>query len=158
MQHVTALDTLVGLCFLVVGTLKLALSILSFSLSSEALARLKRTPVLSWLLPPDKTFAGLAFDSALCVFGLYSILHGLSLMGVWGRIRLVDDWRFKFGLFTVLGVYLFVVYYLAIFTNVHVSKVAADRWDYLRTGFALAIFFFFAAAFVLVTRGRWHYL
>jgi hypothetical protein len=149
-------ELLIGWSLLLFGVVKICLSMLSFSLPASALAALAHNALLSNFFPPDKTLAGLSFDGALAVFGVYSIVHGTCLLRASGMpavaCEVVADWRARFVLFAALGTFLFVVYYLAVFTDVPMSKMPENRDTYAKTGFLLALTFIASAICELIFR------
>lgn len=145
---------ILGVGFLIYGLLKILVSVLALSLASKSQAKLTGTP-LGLLITNDKTYAGSVFDVALILYALYSILHGLELLGV--EIPFIStlfmSMVFKAAVYISLGLFLTIYYSLVLYTDMPISKTQSQFGTY-RVYILIGILFLLSSAF-LPHYGRW---
>lgn len=147
-------SVILGSLFLVYGVFKIIVSVLALTLPSRVQARLKGTP-LGLLFTNDRTAAGRAFDYTLIIYALYSILHGLTLLGCNLPLfeHLFMSLAFKATIYIALGLFLVIYYSLVLYTDMPISKTLSEYSTY-QTYILLGVVFLLTSALVPFY-GRW---
>ncbi len=125
---------IVGSLYLIYGVVKVTVGLCLLALPERII---KKIPVIDKLgKQRDTTLAGRMYEYVFLVFGVYTILVGLSLLHIFR-----PSWRHYFeqrqteyGLVLLLGSFLVVFYLLVLFTNAPISKNPENRNHYLVLG------------------------
>lgn len=128
------LREIVGLMYLLYGTIKVTIGISLILLPSDIR---KQIPVINKLGEhKDTTLAGRMYEYVFLIFGVYTILAGLSLLHIFG-----PSWRHYFeqketeyAVVLVLGGFLVVFYALVLYTKAPISQTPENRNHYLLLG------------------------
>lgn len=125
-----------GVLFLVYGILKVLLVVaVMFLISEDTQKKLATIPGVNLLVTGDHTLAGKGGEIVLAAFGVFSIVHGLALMGMLpgGVAALIETKWFQYMSYTVFGIVLVVFYSLVLYTNLPIPKQEENRklyWTY----------------------------
>lgn len=119
----TKTGQVLGVVFVLYGVFKICVALLAFLLPPKIQQRMHDTP-LRMLFPNDATTAGRTVDVLLFVYAVYSIFHGLNLIGI--NVPFVSDLiamtLFKTLLYVTLGMVLIIFYTLILATKVPISS------------------------------------
>jgi len=126
---------LIATLYIFYGITKL---IIGLSLMTFPIEIIKKIPVLNWFIKQvaDKTLAGRFYEYVLLFFGVYTILHGLALFGVFPAKynALVEKKWVLYSIFLFLGSILTIFYCLVLYTDLPISKNKDDYSDYKLLG------------------------
>lgn len=99
----------------------IALSLMTFPLSI-----LNKIPVLNYfiIITKDDSLAGHYYEYVLMVFGLYTIIMGISLLHIFPYFirEKIENKIFEYSVFILLGLSLIIFYTLVIYTDLPISK------------------------------------
>lgn len=143
------IEFIIGVLFVGYAIFKITVSLLNFTLPQHVLIRMHET-VLGTFVNNDRTYAGRTFDVVLLVYAMYSLTHGLTLMGC-PLPHLANFWKASF--YTVLGLFVVVFYSLVLFTDIRISKTKSEYHMY-SLYWALGYFFLMTATLVPYY-GKW---
>jgi len=94
-------------------------------------------------LKHDKSPAGIAIDVVLFVFGIYTILHGLAILGLlfasW--ILILDNIITVYVLYTLLGIFMLTFFILIVYTNAPIPSDPKNMLTYEIVGVGGGILF-----------------
>lgn len=119
-------DKVMGILFICYACFKAIVSVLNFALPTRVLKKL-HTTILANALTDDKTYAGRAFDVVLLVYAVYSMVHGLTLLG-YLHPHVSNMWKVYF--YLILGMFLVIYYSIVIGTNVPITKSETEYGTY----------------------------
>jgi hypothetical protein len=129
-----------GVWLVLFGVAKSAIGILAlgFPAIRDVMAH---SPVLSLMIEDDKTFAGVYTEVILILFGMYSFLHGASILGITrGRFASIFDHPSFFAVVNfAFAAALIAFYSIVLFTDVPIQKdrqYLGHYWIALATGVA----------------------
>ena len=126
----------IGMFLFLYGLLKLFVAIcLLFVIPKETQKDMSHIPLVNMFVTGDHSLAGKGLEIILGSFGLFSMMHGLALMGFFhGRVvSYFESKLFQYVVYSVFGVALIVFYSLVLYTNVPISKDENNRrlyWTY----------------------------
>lgn len=129
-----------GLVFLSYGILKVLLVVsLLFLIPKPVQHELGKLPGMNLLITGDTTLAGKGGEIVLALFGLFSIAHGLALMGYLPHtaINVFESKWFQYMVYTTFGIALMVFYSLVLYTDLPIPKRQESRklyWTYAYIG------------------------
>jgi hypothetical protein len=111
---------LVGYALIVYGIVKIILCMIVFIVPHS---RRENVPFFEWL-SPDATLSGHVIEVALFVFGCYTLLHGMSLVGYIGSpyATYIDHVYALTAVYGFLGVFMIVFFGLVAYTNLPIPK------------------------------------
>jgi len=114
---------IIGCVYILYGLLKIALGISVMTVPAQVL---KKVPVLRDIITnkDDNTLAGHLYEYVLLVFGVFSLLNGLSLLQLLPShlIRLFEMQYTEYLVFITLGLILTIFYILVLYTPLPISK------------------------------------
>ena len=104
-----------------ISKILIALSLMAFPLSI-----LSKIPLVNYFIiaTKDDSFAGHYYEYILMIFGIYTIIMGLSLLHIlpyFIRLR-IENKIFEYSVFILLGLALIIFYLLVIYTDLPISK------------------------------------
>jgi len=136
------LKFVIGITYILYGLLKIIIGVSVMTLPTKIIAKI---PVLNWFLQvvEDDTVAGRVYEYALMVFGVYTIIHGLALVGILpaGVDDFLDTKYVQYTIYMALGVPLTIFYALVLYTNLPISKDMRFKAYYEWLGLGGGLFF-----------------
>lgn len=136
-----------GVCFLMYGLVKIALAIITLSLPDHIKEKIRL------VFTNDTTLAGVAFDGVLIAYAIYSIIHGLNLLG-YDVPNFTESIMFKSSFYILLGLFLIIFYSLVLFTQVPISKLQRQYQTYEILGLGGGVCFLITSMFIPYC-GKW---
>lgn len=127
-----------GILLFLYGLLKLVIAIcLLFAIPSEAQKELSQVPFVNMFVTGDHTLAGKGLEIILGSFGLFSMVHGMALMGFFhgSVVSYFESKLFQYFVYTLFGTALIVFYSLVLYTDVPISKDNNNRRMYWTYGY-----------------------
>ena len=152
MEGFNAFRIPLGLVLICYGVVKIALASIAIFSNGKRRENIRKShKVVQYAISDDETLAGKAFDIALMVFGMYTILHGLHLL------RLIPEHVGEFilsrnvvlSLHMTLGTALIVFYTLVIYTNVNIAKQDSHMNRYKIEGIVSGLMFLIVVPILL---------
>lgn len=143
-----------GTVFVLYGVFKVCVSTLALSLPSKVQAHMHGSP-LRILFPNDFSASGRTVDILLFIYAIYSILHGLGLIGVNlpGVLGLIKTDLFKTCLYVSLGLTLVIFYTLVLVPEVPISKKQGEEGMY--KFYVVVGVMFLLTAMMIPYYGKW---
>jgi hypothetical protein len=138
------LKTIIAFYYLFYGITKL---IIGFSLMSLPLDYIKKIPILKIfiIIASDKTLAGHFYEYILMLFGVYTIIMGLSYLHILPvSIRhIIETKTFQYPVYIIFGLILIIFYSLVSYTNLPIehSHKEDDLFHYKLIGIGGGISF-----------------
>lgn len=130
----------IGLIFLIYGLLKvIVVAAILFFIPKDVQMKLAKVPALNLLITGDTTIAGKGGEIALGMFGIFSIIHGLALMGYTPSsvTRVFESKWFQYLIYLVFGLAFIIFYSLVLYTDLPIPKKEENRrlyWTYAYLG------------------------
>jgi hypothetical protein len=108
-----------------ISKILIALSLMTFPLSI-----LDKIPLLNYFIitTEDDSFAGHYYEYILMIFGIYTIIMSLSLLHILPYFirSIVENKKFEYSIFILLGLALIIFYSLVIYTDLPIQKSKKD--------------------------------
>lgn len=112
-----------AILYIIYGVIKIGVGI---SIMILPISIIQQIPILKTLAKEaeDKTIAGRVYEYVLLVFGIYTILHGFSILHYLskGLEDLYEEKWFHYIVFITLGLILTIFYGLIIYTDIPIPK------------------------------------
>lgn len=126
-----------GVVFLLYGVLKLLLIVSIMTIPPYIQEKLHKIEWFSLFVSKDKTVAGKMYEYVLLVFAVFSIIHGLALLGVFseGFREAIESKNFQYPFYIILGLWLLVFYILVIYTDLPIQKEPLNTYNYKIYGY-----------------------
>ena len=108
---------------------------------------LRKTPILNRfvIIAADTSLAGHYYEYILMIFGLYTIIMGISLFHIFPYFirEKIENKKFEYSVFILLGLSLIIFYILVLYTDLPISKSKNeyDRFHYKILGIGGGISF-----------------
>jgi hypothetical protein len=133
------------------GVIKIVIGTFAVFSKGKVRQTVRNTKVLQYAVSDDETLAGKAFDIALMVFGMYTILHGLHLLhAIPGHIgEFILSRNVVLTLHMVIGFCLLVFYSLVIYTDVNIAKQKSHINRYKIEGIVSGLMFLIVVPILL---------
>ena len=114
----------IGLIFLAYGVIKIILVAFIFLIPPSLQKRLSAIEGFDLFITGDPTLAGKMYEYVLLAFAVFSVIHGLALLGAFSKPvhDLIEKKAFQYPFYTALGLWLMVFYALVIYTNLPIPK------------------------------------
>lgn len=127
----------VGILFLAYGIIKIIMVTSLFVIPPNIEKQLETIDIVNLFVSGDNTLAGEMYEYVLLVFAIFSIVHGLALMGVFSEKfhSRLESKEFQYPFYIILGLWLMVFYFLVIYTNVPISKDPSKMYNYRLYGY-----------------------
>lgn len=137
------LQIVLGCLMLLYGFAKLIIGCIACFFSPEMRKKAASVKVLGFFLNDDMTIAGKAFNFALMIFGIYSIVHGLDMIHVlpYNVSEFVMKRHIMYYINGIIGVCLIAFYSLVLFTNVKIPKMEEHKHRYMIEGLCSGLMF-----------------
>lgn len=125
-----------GLLLFLYGLFKVMILVaLLFALPKHTQKQLAKLPGVNLLITGDATIAGRAGEIVLGVFGVFTMVHGLALMGFLPVLmtRILESKTFQYTIYIVFGAALVIFYSLVLYSQVPIPKKEENRklyWTY----------------------------
>ena len=140
----TPLRFLTGLIYLLYGVIKIIIALSIITLPERVLVKI---PIVNLFMAEikDKTLAGKMYDYVLSIFGIYTIIHGLSILHITNDkiAHYLEQQHIQYAIYITLGTTLLVFYSLVLYTNIPISKQNTEeaRIHYRFLGIGSGIYF-----------------
>lgn len=136
---------IIGYVLVIYGILKVSFCITLVSLPDKYRKGIS-------ILTRDATTAGSVLDLVLFIFGSYTILHGLAMIGNLHTTHseFLNHIYTIIGLYSFLGVFLIVFYSLVVYTNIPISKEENEMGTYELVGIGGGIGFLLVLAIMML--------
>lgn len=123
MEH-SILTQLVGVLFLLYGIAKLIIFFAILAIPPKMQERLSQVSGVNMIITGDHTTAGRAIEWVLVVFAVFSMVHGMALMGAFPDSIdcFIESHAFQYAFYGFLGIFMVVFYSLVLYTNLPISK------------------------------------
>ncbi|NBX51694.1 hypothetical protein EBT25_17605, partial [bacterium] len=127
----------VGFLFLAYGVIKIILVTSLFIIPPNIEHQLATIDIINLFVTGDDTLAGKMYEYVLLVFAIFSIVHGLALLGVFneGFHNIIESKEFQYPFYTILGLWLIVFYFLVLYTKLPISKDRNKMYNYKLYGY-----------------------
>ena len=114
----------IGLIFLAYGVIKIILVAFLFLIPPSLQKRLAAIEGFDLFITGDPTLAGKMYEYVLLVFAVFSVIHGLALLGAFSKPLhdLLEKKSFQYPFYTVLGLWLIIFYVMVIYTDLPIPK------------------------------------
>jgi uncharacterized membrane protein YidH (DUF202 family) len=114
----------VGFIFLAYGVIKIILVLGLMLIPPQIEKKLAAIEGFDMFVSGDDTIAGKMYEYVLLAFAIFSIIHGLALLGVFNQTihNIIEKKAFQYPLYIALGLWLMIFYLIVIYTNVPISK------------------------------------
>ena len=119
------------------GLFKITFGILALTLP-ESMRNNNST--LKYVLSSDITAASKIIEVALVIFGVYSLLNALDLLG-FIHLPWLNTRTFIYSFYTTIGIILIGFYYLVIYTNAPIQKDSSETYRYKILGLVGGLLF-----------------
>lgn len=115
---------IVGALFLLYGISKVVIFLTILTIPPKIQDKLADTPILNSIITGDRTDAGHGIEYVLLIFGIFSIFHGLAMLGSLpaSACDFILSRRFQFTFYFALGAFMMIFYSMILYTNVAISK------------------------------------
>lgn len=123
--------------FLAYGILKILLVTSLFIIPQDIEHQLATIDVINIFVTGDDTLAGKMYEYVLLVFAIFSIVHGLALLGVFNENfhNIIESEEFQFPFYIILGLWLLVFYFFVLYTKLPISKDPNKMYNYKLYGY-----------------------
>jgi MFS family permease len=137
------LEIFLGCLMLAYGLAKLIIGFIACFFSPEMRKKAASFKILGLFLNDDMTIAGKAFNFALMIFGMYSVIHGLVMIHVLPQdiSEFVMKRHIMYYINGIIGICLIVFYSLVLFTNVKIPKMEEHKHRYMIEGLCSGLMF-----------------
>lgn len=128
---------LIGIIFLLYGLFKLSLIVSIMFIPPFIQEKLSKIEGLDFFISGDHTTAGKMYEYVLFVFAVFSIIHGLALLGVFSENfhQTIESKEFQYPFYIILGLWLLIFYLLVIYTNLPIEKEPKNMYNYKIYGY-----------------------
>lgn len=128
---------LIGILFILYGIMKLSLIVSIMFIPPAVQEKLSKIEGFDLIISGDDTTAGKMYEYVLFVFAVFSIIHGLALLGVFSENfqARIESKGFQYPFYVVLGLWLLVFYFLVIYTNLPIKKDPKNMYNYKIYGY-----------------------
>ena len=123
-------ELVIGVLAIIYGAVKITFGLMSIFVP---LSVRRKYPLLHKILSDDTTAAAKVVEGSLVVFGLYSVIHALDLLG-YIQVPWINTRSFIYSFYTTLGIVLITFYYLVIYTNAKIQKNSDEMNKYKLLG------------------------
>jgi|APGre2960657423_1045063.scaffolds.fasta_scaffold18846_1 hypothetical protein len=115
---------LIGIVFLIYGFAKIAMVTSLIFIPPEIKKRLALIEGFDFFVSLDDTLAGHMYEYILLVFAVFSIIHGLALLGVFRESfhDVIERKSFQYPFYIALGLWMMIFYISVIYTNIPIEK------------------------------------
>jgi hypothetical protein len=124
----TEIRPFIAAYYIIYGITKLIIALSLFYIPASVLSKI---PILNKFVMDleDKTLAGHFYEYILMIFGIYTIIMGISLLHIlpYGMRVIIENKIFEYSVFIILGLALVIFYSLVVFTNLPISKSNDER-------------------------------
>ncbi len=122
----------IGFIFLAYGVIKIIMVTSIMLLPPELENKLSTIEGLDMFVSGDDTTAGKMYEYVLLTFAIFSIIHGLALLGVFRKFvhDLVEKKAFQYPFYIALGLWLLIFYFIVIYTDAPISKDPKNMRNY----------------------------
>jgi cbb3-type cytochrome oxidase subunit 3 len=127
----------VAIIAILYGVFKIALGLIAIFLPDSYR---RKHPILREILSDDTTVAAKVMEIVLIIFGVYSLLTALDMLG-YIYLPWLTSRQFIYSFYTTLGMVLILFYYLVVYTRVHIQKDNSEMFRYKFIGIAGGIGF-----------------
>lgn len=123
---------LIGIIFILYGVIKLSLILTIMSLPPIIQEKLALIEGFDIFISGDHTISGKMYEYVLFVFAVFSIFHGMALLGVFSeKMRtFIESKPFQYTVYTVLGLWLLIFYGIIIYTDAPIEKEKRNMANY----------------------------
>ena len=128
---------LLGIIFILYGILKLSLIVTIILIPPAIQTKLSKIEGFDLVISGDHTLAGKMYEYILFIFAVFSIVHGLALMGVFSERfhQILESKEFQYSFYIILGLWLLIFYLLVIYTKLPISKEPKNIHNYKIYGY-----------------------
>lgn len=114
----------IGIVFLIYGIVKIVLVTSLFLIPPEIENKLSAIEGIDLFVSGDPTLAGEMYEYVLLVFAVFSIIHGLALLGFFSeRVHnIIESKNTQYPMYIALGLWLIIFYGLVLYTNLPIEK------------------------------------
>jgi len=143
------INAIMAVIYILFGVFKIVLGILIIFLKKEDV---KDKPILKTLetVIEDDTLAGRMYDYVLMAFGVFTIIHGMILLGLlplWFEEIFVSK-LVQYGAIIIFGIIMTVFYALVLYTDLPIPKNKEKYSHYMSLGFIGGITFLITPPFM----------
>jgi hypothetical protein len=123
---------LVGVIFLLYGIIKILMVTSLFFIPPEIKKRMATIEGLDMFVSGDETVSGKMYEYVLLTFAIFSVIHGLALLGVFpeGVHNLIERKAFQYPFYIALGLWLMIFYAIVLYTNLPIEKDMKNARNY----------------------------
>jgi preprotein translocase subunit YajC len=128
---------LLGIIFILYGVIKLGLILAIIFIPPTIREKLSYIEGFDLFISNDSTLAGKMYEYVLFVFAVFSIIHGLALLGTFNESfhTFIESKPVQYSFYILLGLWLFIFYFLVIYTNVPIEKRKDNMYNYKIYGY-----------------------
>ena len=119
-------ELIIGGIALIYGITKITLGFMALFLPKSIR---NKYPGLKFLLSSDTTSASKIIEVVLIVFGIYSLLNALDMLG-YIHLPWLNTRTFIYSFYSTLGIILIVFYYFVVYTTAPIQKDSSDTYRY----------------------------
>ena len=143
---------LIAIAFIIYGLVKVSVSVIALLMSKQSKEKCATIPVVKDFINDDESFAGLSIHGVLFVFGVFTLLHGFTLLKMFPESMtnfMESNWTHCI-LNGLIGLFMIIVFSLVLFTKVPVSKDPKYLKSYQLVGLGGGILFAAAVPAILL--------
>jgi len=123
---------ILAILYILYGVVKIVIGFIVMYMTPEEISKI---PVLSMLSKEaaDKTLAGRMYEYVLMAFGVFTIIHGLLIFGLFPKwfVFGFEQKTVQYGVFFGLGAIMTIFYCLVLYTSLPIDKKTKDNDHYL---------------------------
>lgn len=128
---------LLGIIFILYGFLKLGLIVSLMFIPPTIQKKLAEIEGFDLFISGDETLSGKMYEYVLFVFAIFSIVHGMALLGIFSENfhHLIESKHFQYTFYIVLGLWLMIFYGLVVYTKIPIEKEEENMHNYKIYGY-----------------------
>jgi hypothetical protein len=147
------LEVIIGVLLILYGIFKLIFGTFAVFISDKLREELSKKKPYTYLITNDRTISGKVFDIVLILFGIYTLIHGFTILNIipqdlghriLSRRNLID-------LHLLLGFILIIFYGLVVFTDIKIPKDVEHTDRYMLEGFGAGLLFLIMIPILAIT-------